>query len=58
MFNANITGFRVGILQLTATADKSSNVANALKRIEQAKLNGCTLAILPECFNAPYDTGT
>lgn len=58
MYNAYITGIRVGVLQLTATANKSSNVANALKRIEQAKFNGCTLAILPECFNAPYDTGT
>lgn len=49
-------GFRVAILQLTVTADKLRNVAIALERIQKAKINGCTLAILPECFNAPYDT--
>lgn len=48
----------MAVLQLTVTADKSSNVANAVKRIQQAKLNGCRLAILPECFNSPYNTGT
>jgi len=52
-----VLGFRVAILQLTVTADKSTNVANAVKRLQQAKLNGCTLAILPECFNSPYNTG-
>jgi len=50
-------GFRVAILQLTVTADKPKNVAIAVERIQMAKINGCTLAILPECFNAPYDTG-
>jgi len=52
-----ILGFRVAVLQLTVTADKSTNVAIAVKRIQKAKVNGCTLAILPECFNSPYDTG-
>jgi len=52
-----ILGFRVALLQLTVTADKSTNVANAVRRLQQAKLNGCTLAILPECFNSPYNTG-
>jgi len=50
-------GFRVAVIQLTVTTNKSSNVVNAVKRIQQAKLNGCTLAILPECFNSPYNTG-
>lgn len=50
------SGFRVAILQLTVTADKPTNVAIAVERIQMAKINGCTLAILPECFNAPYDT--
>lgn len=52
-----VLGFRVALLQLTVTTDKSTNVANAVKRVHQAKLNGCTLAILPECFNSPYNTG-
>jgi len=52
-----VSGFRVALLQLTVTADKSTNVANAIKHVQQAKLNGCTLAILPECFNSPYNTG-
>ncbi|XP_001948752.2 omega-amidase NIT2 [Acyrthosiphon pisum] len=56
MVSSNSSGFRVALLQLTVTADKSTNVANAIKRVQQAKLNGCTLAILPECFNAPYNT--
>lgn len=42
---------------MTVTADKKANVSMALKRIELAKANGCTLAILPECFNSPYNTG-
>lgn len=50
-------GLRAAVLQLTVTADKPTNVANAIKRIQQAKANGCTLAILPECFNSPYNTG-
>lgn len=53
-----ILGFRMAVLQLTVTDDKSANVANALKRIQKAKSQGCTLAILPECFNSPYNTGT
>jgi omega-amidase len=52
-----VLGFRVALLQLTVTADKSKNLANAVNRVQKAKLNGCTLAILPECFNAPYNTG-
>ncbi|XP_022183791.1 omega-amidase NIT2-like isoform X2 [Myzus persicae] len=50
------SGFRVAILQLTVTADKPSNVAVAVERIQKSKISGCSLAILPECFNAPYDT--
>ncbi|CAI6366067.1 unnamed protein product [Macrosiphum euphorbiae] len=56
MVSSSSSGFRVALLQLTVTADKSTNVANAIKRVQQAKLNGCTLAILPECFNSPYNT--
>lgn len=52
-----VLGFRVALLQLTVTTDKLTNVANAVKRVQQAKQNGCTLAILPECFNSPYNTG-
>lgn len=56
MTSSSSSGFRVALLQLTITADKSTNVANAVRRLQQAKLNGCTLAILPECFNSPYNT--
>ncbi|VVC37148.1 Hypothetical protein CINCED_3A024641 [Cinara cedri] len=54
---SSISGFRVAVLQLTVTADKSANITNAVNRIQQAKKEGCTLTILPECFNSPYNTG-
>lgn len=57
MSNVELLGFRAALLQLTVTDDKASNVANAIKRIQEAKKNGCKLAILPECFNSPYNTG-
>lgn len=57
MSSSNSSGFRAALLQMTVTSDKESNVANALQRIQKAKENGCRLVILPECFNAPYDTG-
>ncbi|CAH1720696.1 unnamed protein product [Aphis gossypii] len=56
MTSTNHSDFRVAILQLTVVAHKPTNVAIAVKRIQKAKINGCTLVILPECFNSPYDT--
>uniref|UniRef100_A0A2S2PUQ6 omega-amidase n=1 Tax=Sipha flava TaxID=143950 RepID=A0A2S2PUQ6_9HEMI len=40
---------------MTITGDKAKNIAVAVKRIQEAKQKGCTLAILPECFNGLYE---
>jgi predicted amidohydrolase len=42
---------------MTITGDKAKNIAVAVKRIQEAKQKGCTLAILPECFNGLYEIG-
>jgi omega-amidase len=42
---------------MSVVNDKAKNLAVAVARIEQAKQNGCTLAILPECFNGLYEIG-
>jgi len=49
------SGFRVACIQMSVVNDKAKNLAVAVARIEQAKQNGCTLAILPECFNGLYE---
>ncbi|XP_022163534.1 omega-amidase NIT2-like [Myzus persicae] len=55
MTSPSSSDIRAAVLQLSVSADKSTNIAIAVKRIQQAKLNGCTLAVLPECFTTPYD---
>lgn len=51
-----VLGFKVALIQLNVTADKSLNIDNALKYVQTAKENSAEIAILPECFNSPYGT--
>lgn len=47
----------MALVQLSVGADKSKNIAEAVKEIHKAKQKGAQLVALPECFNSPYGTG-
>ncbi|KAH9805124.1 Omega-amidase [Citrus sinensis] len=46
--------FKVGLCQLSVTADKERNIAHARRAIEEAAEKGAKLIILPEIWNSPY----
>lgn len=47
--------FRIGICQLSVTADKKANVERAKQMIREAVHNGSHIVVLPEMFNCPYE---
>ncbi|MGI5911495.1 MAG: carbon-nitrogen hydrolase family protein [Syntrophomonadaceae bacterium] len=47
---------RIGVIQLSVTDDKQSNLEKATKMIMQACEQGAEMLVLPEVFNAPYQT--
>ncbi|KAG5244091.1 omega-amidase,chloroplastic [Salix suchowensis] len=49
-----LTFFKIGLCQLSVTADKERNIAHARKAIEEAAANGAKLVMLPEIWNSPY----
>ncbi|MEG1918233.1 MAG: carbon-nitrogen hydrolase family protein, partial [Oscillospiraceae bacterium] len=48
---------RVALIQMSVTAQKAANLDVAEERIRAAKAAGADLAVLPEMFCCPYDTG-
>ena len=48
--------FKVALCQMPVTADKHLNLKVARDYLDRAHAAGAKLAILPECFNSPYDT--
>jgi len=46
--------FRLALVQLAVGSDKSANLKNATKLIEDAAKAGAKVVGLPECFNSPY----
>ncbi|XP_078661365.1 omega-amidase NIT2-like [Branchiostoma floridae x Branchiostoma belcheri] len=48
--------FKIALVQLFVSANKSENLARASKLISQAAGGGANLVALPECFNSPYGT--
>ncbi|CAK7352836.1 unnamed protein product [Dovyalis caffra] len=48
------TTFKIGLCQLSVTADKERNIAHARKAIEEAAAKGAKLVMLPEIWNSPY----
>ncbi|CAK9142922.1 unnamed protein product [Ilex paraguariensis] len=46
--------FKIGLCQLSVTADKERNIAHARKAIEEAAQKGAQLVLLPEIWNSPY----
>ncbi len=48
---------KIALLQLPVSQNKSSNIQNACDEIRKAAQAGIDLAILPEMFCCPYETG-
>ncbi|KAL2314402.1 Hydrolase C26A3.11 [Schizosaccharomyces pombe] len=49
--------FRIGLVQLANTKDKSENLQLARLKVLEAAKNGSNVIVLPEIFNSPYGTG-
>jgi omega-amidase len=48
--------FRLALCQMPVSSDKQSNIETAQNYLRRAKDAGANVAVLPECFNCPYDT--
>lgn len=48
--------FKLALIQLKVTANKSLNLSNATAKVLTAAQNGANIIVLPECFNSPYGT--
>ncbi|GJY01589.1 omega-amidase, chloroplastic [Tanacetum coccineum] len=46
--------FKIGLCQLSVTADKERNIAHARLAIKEAAEKGAMLVLLPEIWNSPY----
>ncbi|MFS7981480.1 putative 2-oxoglutaramate amidase [Helianthus anomalus] len=49
-----VSKFKIGLCQLSVTADKERNIAHARVAIEEAAEKGAKLVVLPEIWNSPY----
>lgn len=48
--------FKLAVCQMPVSADKPLNLKTAAEYLRRAHSAGASLAVLPECFNCPYDT--
>jgi N-carbamoylputrescine amidase len=46
--------FRLGLVQMSATADPAQNLAHAIDRLRDAAANGAQIVCLPELFQTQY----
>ncbi len=46
--------FKIGIIQMSMTADRTKNMARAIELLREAKAQGVQVACLPELFLSPY----
>lgn len=51
-----VGSFRLALIQLAVSSNKSQNLTRAAAKIKEAVLNGAQVVSLPECFNSPYGT--
>ncbi|QHN83919.1 hypothetical protein HN51_060305 [Arachis hypogaea] len=49
-----LSKFKIGLCQLSVTADKEKNIAHARQAIQDAASKGAQLVLLPEIWNSPY----
>lgn len=48
--------FKIALCQIPVTPSKERNLETAREYLRNAASAGASLAVLPECFNSPYDT--
>lgn len=48
--------FKIALCQIPVTTSKDENINTAQDYLRRAKDSEASLAVLPECFNCPYDT--
>jgi omega-amidase len=51
-----MTTFRLALIQLAVSSNKTSNLTRAVEKISEAAKAGANVVSLPECFNSPYGT--
>lgn len=47
---------KIALCQIAVTESKENNISTASKYLHEAAANGAQIAVLPECWNCPYDT--
>eukprot|EP01041_Mallomonas_annulata_P005169 gene5169-10338_t len=52
------TNLKLALCQLKVGSDKEENIRRAKDKLQQAKVNGAELIVLPECWNSPYSTAS
>jgi len=48
--------FKIALIQLAVSSNKSENIKRAVTKISEAVDKGANIVSLPECFNSPYGT--
>lgn len=48
--------FKLALIQLLVSANKSQNLKRAAELVSKASKNGANVVVLPECFNSLYGT--
>lgn len=48
--------FKIGVCQMPVVKSKEQNISKARSMIKEAAAGGCSLVILPEMFNCPYNS--
>ncbi|MGE5415166.1 MAG: carbon-nitrogen hydrolase family protein [Acidobacteriota bacterium] len=48
--------FKAGLCQMRVVANKDENLKKASEMVKDAAIQGCSLVVLPEMFNCPYQT--
>lgn len=48
--------FKIGVCQMPVVKSKEQNISKARSMIKEAAAGGCSLVVLPEMFNCPYNS--
>lgn len=52
-----MNNLKLGLCQMQVTDSKAENLKKAVTMLQRCKQSGANIAVLPEMFNCPYDTG-
>lgn len=50
--------FKLALCQIKVDSDKSGNIGRVKTALREAKGKGANIAVLPECWNGPYNTAS